>query len=218
MNSPPKFPSACERIIRFWRSISAWVEPSTLVANQLCQMRVIRSTSGWLVRTIRSSHQQWSSPHTFTGSSGWPLSLWGAGPIRRWGRPPPRRSCGDCLPIRPRAAIAMTALVLVGCGSSTAVRSDTTGAGSGATTPQAHPQVVEPVAGQGGGRTTTQLAQGGEAAPPLHDPAPNVAASNTSAVAKGAPSDPEVRAAVAKFQAAVRTCHLDHLNLSDALL
>jgi rare lipoprotein A (peptidoglycan hydrolase) len=112
----------------------------------------------------------------------------------------------------------MTALVLVGCGSSTAVRSNTTGAGSGATTSQAHPQVVEPVAGQGGGRTTTQLAQAGEAAPPLHDPAPNVAASNTSAVAKGAPSDTEVRAAVAKFQAAVRTYHLDQLNLSYALL
>ncbi|HEY2161780.1 MAG TPA: RlpA-like double-psi beta-barrel domain-containing protein [Solirubrobacteraceae bacterium] len=112
----------------------------------------------------------------------------------------------------------MTALVLVGCGSSTAVRSDTTGAGSGATAPHAHPQVVEPVAGQGGGHTATQLAQAGEAAPPLHDPAPNVAASNTSAVAKGAPSDAEVRAAIAKFQAAVQTYHLDRLNLSYALL
>ena len=111
----------------------------------------------------------------------------------------------------------MTALVLVGCGSSTAIRSDPTATAPGAA-PQAHPQAVQPVAGQGAGGTTTQLAQAGEAAPPLHDPAPNMAASNTSAVAKGAPSDAEVRAAVAKFQAAVRTYHLDQLNLSYALL
>jgi rare lipoprotein A (peptidoglycan hydrolase) len=85
--------------------------------------------------------------------------------------------------------------------------------------PQAHPQVVEPVAGQGsGGGTNTQLAYAGEAAPPLRDPSPNMAASATTAPAKGAPTDAEVRAAVDKFQAAVRQYHLDQLNLSYALL
>jgi len=108
-------------------------------------------------------------------------------------------------------------LVLAGCGSSTAGRTTTT-AGHAATAPHAHPQVVEPVAGQGAGRTGTQLAQAGEAAPPLHDPAPNVAASNTNAPAKGAPTDAEVRAAIAKFQLAVATYHLDRLNLNYALL
>ena len=112
----------------------------------------------------------------------------------------------------------MTALAVAGCGSSTAVHRKT------ASTPpvtslQAHPQVVEPVAGQGAGRTrTAQVAQAGEAAPPLHDPAPTGPASDTSAVAKGAPTDAEVRAAIAKFQLAVATYHLDRLNLSYALL
>jgi hypothetical protein len=77
--------------------------------------------------------------------------------------------------------------------------------------------VVEPVAGQGG-RTATQLAQAGEAAPPLHDPSPGAPASNTSAPAKGAPTDAEVRAAIARFQIAIATYHLDRLNLSYALL
>jgi len=113
----------------------------------------------------------------------------------------------------------MTALVLAGCGSSTAHH----GSGATATDPSAtalrsHPQVVEPVAGQGAGRTGAQLSQAGEAAPPLHDPAPNMAASDTSAPAKGAPTDAEVRAAIAKFQLAVATYHLDRLNLSYALL
>jgi rare lipoprotein A (peptidoglycan hydrolase) len=111
----------------------------------------------------------------------------------------------------------MMTLVLAGCGSSTAGRT-TTQAGQSATALHAHPQVVEPVAGQGAGRTATQLAYAGEAAPPLHDPAPNTAASNTSAPAKGAPTDAEVRAAIAKFQAAVQQYHLDRLNLSYALL
>ncbi len=124
---------------------------------------------------------------------------------------------GYCLLIRSLAAIAATALVVAGCGSSTARQSEP--AGTAATVPAAHPQAVEPVVGQGAaGTSTQQLAQAGEAAPPLHDPSPSMAASNTTAPAKGAPSDAEVRAAVAKFQAAVRQYHLDQLNLSYALL
>jgi rare lipoprotein A (peptidoglycan hydrolase) len=112
----------------------------------------------------------------------------------------------------------MTALVLAACGSSTTGQKSGTADSNTGAAPRAHPQVVEPVAGQGAGRTATQLAQAGEAAPPLHDPAPNVAASDTSAPAKGAPTDAEVRAAIAKFQLAVATYHLDRLNLNYALL
>lgn len=74
------------------------------------------------------------------------------------------------------------------------------------------------MAGQGADRSAAQLNQAGQAAPPLHDPAPTAAASDTSAPAKGAPTDAEVQAAVARFQAAVRQYHLDRLNLSYALL
>src|SRR5437588_2525447 len=108
-------------------------------------------------------------------------------------------------------------LVLAGCGSSTAGHT-TTASDQAPTAPRAHPQGVGPAAGQGAGRTGGRLAQAGEAAPPLHDPAPTAAASNTSAPAKGAPTDAEVRAAIAKFQLAVATYHLDRLNLSYALL
>ena len=44
-------------------------------------MNVIRSTSCWSERTIRSSHQQWSSPQTLAGSSGLPSSSTGVGPL-----------------------------------------------------------------------------------------------------------------------------------------
>ena len=112
----------------------------------------------------------------------------------------------------------MTALVVAGCGSSAPSSPDPSGI-SAATGSAAHPQVVEPVAGQGDrGTVTQQLAQAGEAMPPLHDPTPTTAASDTSAPAKGAPTDAEVQAAVAKFQAAVKQYHLDQLNLSYALL
>jgi rare lipoprotein A (peptidoglycan hydrolase) len=114
----------------------------------------------------------------------------------------------------------MTVVVVAGCGSSTAGRHTPTRTAStpAVTSLQAHPQVVEPVAGQGASRTTTQVAQAPAIAQPQNDPAPTAAASDTSAVAKGAPTDAEVRAAIAKFQLAVATYHLDRLNLSYALL
>ena len=93
----------------------------------------------------------------------------------------------------------MTALVLAGCDR--ARPATPPGGRPGGDRTALDPQVVEPVAGQGASRTATQLAQAGEAAPPLHDPAPSMAASDTSAPAKGAPTDAEVRAAMAKFQA-----------------
>ena len=50
------------------------------VANQSCQTSVIRSISGWLVRTMRSSHHRWSWPQASSGASGSPSSV-GAGPV-----------------------------------------------------------------------------------------------------------------------------------------
>jgi hypothetical protein len=48
---------------RFWAIISCWEPtPAFEVANQSCQLSVMRSTSGRLVRTIRSSHHRWSCP------------------------------------------------------------------------------------------------------------------------------------------------------------
>src|SRR5437763_10202013 len=104
----------------------------------------------------------------------------------------------------------MTAVAVAACGTSTAEHTTHTAPANPAVTGlQAHPQAVEPVAGQGAGGASSQVAQAAQAATPLHDPVPTTPASDTSAVAKGAPSDTEVRAAIAKFQAAVRTYHLD---------
>jgi hypothetical protein len=111
----------------------------------------------------------------------------------------------------------MTALVLVGCGSSTPSHHLTQ-----ATVPQlakAHPQAVEPVAGSAPAATpTTPVGQPEAAATPARDPGPTGPASVTSAPAKGAPTDAEVRAAVAKFQLAVARYHLDQLDFSGVLL
>lgn len=107
-----------------------------------------------------------------------------------------------------------------GCGTSTvttvARRSSTTTATA---LPKAHPHVVEPVAGAGagGGASTTPQPSGGSSLP-LTDPVPTGPASNISAPAKGAPTDAEVRAALARFQAAVQHYHLDRLNFSGVLL
>lgn len=121
----------------------------------------------------------------------------------------------------------MTGLVIAGCGSST-----TSGPTTHPTRPKRnpvnptiaasaqHPQVVEPVAGQAGpgGTITSQPDQPPAAvsAPPS-DP-PTTPATDTYAPAKGAPTDAEVRAAIARFQLAVKRYHLDRLNLSSSLL
>jgi rare lipoprotein A (peptidoglycan hydrolase) len=118
----------------------------------------------------------------------------------------------------------MAALVMVGCGSSV---SSNQGAepttGNPPTTPtvseHAHPQVVEPVAGEVG--ATPRTAPGsrtGAAAPAVHDPSPSQPASVSSAPARGAPSDAEVRAEIARFQLAIARYHLDRLDLSGALI
>lgn len=86
-----------------------------------------------------------------------------------------------------------------------------------AAVPKGHPQVVEPVAGavpKTGGGTRTSTSSG----VPSSDPVPNGPASITLAPAKGAPTDAQVRAALARFQAAVHRYHLDRLNFSGVLL
>ena len=85
--------------------------------------------------------------------------------------------------------------------------------------PKPHPQAVEPVAGSAPANTSTALAGTAEApATPGRDPNPNAPASVTSAPSKGAPTDAEVRAAIAKFQLAVARYHLDQLDFSGVLL
>ena len=115
----------------------------------------------------------------------------------------------------------MMALVIVGCGSSATgspqPRPVTTTTTAAAAIPQAHPQAVEPVAGNAG-TTSTQVAASAGSPRPSRDPRPTAPATNTKAPARGAPTDAEVRAAVIKFDLAVARYHLDRLNLSGALL
>jgi hypothetical protein len=111
----------------------------------------------------------------------------------------------------------MTAVVLVGCGSST--QSHHLTQATVPKLPKAHPQVVEPIAGNAPANTpTTTVAQPEAAAAPAHDPGPTGPASVTKTPSKGAPTEAEVRAAIAKFQLAVARYHLDQLDFSGVLL
>ncbi len=115
----------------------------------------------------------------------------------------------------------MTALALAGCGSSAQSHRTLTQA-TVPRLPKARPQVVEPVAGNQPASTSPTSSQtqpsAQAAANPGHDPVPSGPASDTSAPAKGAPSDAEVRQAIAQFQLAVSRYHLDQLNFSGVLL
>lgn len=110
--------------------------------------------------------------------------------------------------------------MMVGCASTSNHRD---GTGASAMTPtaseHAHPHVVEPVVGEAGtSRGVGGRGQPGGASRPLHDPVPAGPASITSAPARGAPTDAEVRTEIARFQLAIARYHLDRLNLSNALL
>lgn len=111
---------------------------------------------------------------------------------------------------------------MVGCGASASPRQTGPDAAGSATPtaagPQAHPQAIQPIAGQAPVRPQPLPSQSGSTAPALHDPAPSGPASVSAAPAKGAPSDAEVRIEVARFQLAVARYHLDRLNLAGALL
>jgi hypothetical protein len=108
----------------------------------------------------------------------------------------------------------MTTVLLVGCGS-----------GGGSSHPEnlaqasasAHPQAIEPVAGQAGSGASKSGSPGSLATIPLH-PKVTGPATNTTAPAKNAPSDAEVRAEIASFKKAVTTYGLNKLNLTGDLL
>ncbi len=108
--------------------------------------------------------------------------------------------------------------MIAGCGTSAATpRRTPAPTTQAAVLPKGHPQAVEPVAGaaprsRSGSQTATPSPL------PTSDPVPIGPASITSAPAKGAPSDAQVRAALARFQAAVARYHLDRLNFSGVLL
>lgn len=111
----------------------------------------------------------------------------------------------------------MIAVVLVGCGSS----SHSGRTRIQATVPhlsKAHAQAVEPVAGSLSQSGSTASTAPPVATVPSHDPAPTTPATDTRAPAKGAPTDAQVRAAIARFQLAVSQYHLDQLSFSGVVL
>jgi rare lipoprotein A (peptidoglycan hydrolase) len=123
----------------------------------------------------------------------------------------------------------MLAVTLAGCGTSslaTSTSSSTsrptaahTNTSSQGAVGQAHPQAVQPVAGDAGAPVTQPAGGQPTATATLSaDRRPTSPATVTLSPAKGAPTDAQVRAAVAQFQAAVARYHLDRLNLAGALL
>jgi hypothetical protein len=117
----------------------------------------------------------------------------------------------------------MAALMMVGCGSSgsnhRAASSSAASFTPATLSRHAHPQVIEPVAGQvAPGRTTGRSDPPGPRVAGSPDPSPSQPASVSSAPAKGAPSNAEVRVEVARFQLAIARYHLDRLDLSAALI
>jgi rare lipoprotein A (peptidoglycan hydrolase) len=85
-------------------------------------------------------------------------------------------------------------------------------------TAQAHPQAVQPVAGEVTQTRTSGASDQPGTAGPLRPPAPGQEASATTTPSAGAPTDAEVRAAIARFQSAVAQYHLNRLNLAYALI
>ncbi len=119
-------------------------------------------------------------------------------------------------------AAAAGAWALWGCGGGGGHAQSTRATLTPATIPKAHPQPVEPVAGSAAvpGQQSSTTSSSQVVAPARTRPPPRITgpASVTSAPAKGAPTDAEVRAAIARFQLAVATYHLDRLDFSSVLL
>jgi rare lipoprotein A (peptidoglycan hydrolase) len=116
------------------------------------------------------------------------------------------------------------ALALVGCGSSRSTTTEQAVVTHHSTTTaavhtRARPQAIEPVAGQGG-QTQSKPSDPPPTVsePSAATPSPAAPATITRAPAKGAPTDAQVRAAVARFQLAVARYHLNRLNFTDELL
>ena len=82
--------------------------------------------------------------------------------------------------------------------------------------PRSRPHAIEPVAGQGATKAADPPPTVSQTPP--GSPSPTQPATITRAPAKGAPTDAQVRAAVARLQLAVARYHLDRLNFADRLL
>jgi rare lipoprotein A (peptidoglycan hydrolase) len=112
-----------------------------------------------------------------------------------------------------------------GVGHATGFRSSTSSSSSRSSTatgtvPTAHPQAVEPTAGQvtaGGGSVTSTGVHAAPASPSGH-PKLTGPASVTSAPAKGAPSAAQIRSALVSLQATERRYRLDRVDTSGAVL
>jgi rare lipoprotein A (peptidoglycan hydrolase) len=112
----------------------------------------------------------------------------------------------------------MTALILAGCGSSSVSRHRMVQA-TVPQLPKPRAQVVEPVAGNASEYTpTASNPEARVATVPGHDPTPMGPATVTSAPAKGAPTDAQVRAAIARFKLAIARYRLYQLDFSGVLL
>jgi rare lipoprotein A len=98
-------------------------------------------------------------------------------------------------------------------------RSSTSATATG-TVPTAHPQAVEPTAGQvgaGGGAATPTGPQPTPATPSAH-PKLTGPASVTSAPAKGAPTTAQIRRALVSLQAIKRRYQLEHVDTGGAVV
>jgi hypothetical protein len=110
-------------------------------------------------------------------------------------------------------ATMISALLLVGCGS-TLPSAPTNVQATVPHLAKPHAQAVEPVAGSASSNTSTVSV----ITVPGHDPAPTGPATVTKSTAKGAPTDAQIRAALARFKRAVSLYHLNRLNFSRVLL
>jgi rare lipoprotein A len=117
---------------------------------------------------------------------------------------------------RPANAVHATRPRPAGRSSSTSSSSSTT---TGAV-PAAHPQAVEPAAGQvapTGATASSTSAQSAPATPSAH-PKLTGPASVTGAPAKGAPTTAQIRSALASLQATKRRFQLEHVDTGGAVV
>jgi rare lipoprotein A len=83
--------------------------------------------------------------------------------------------------------------------------------------PKAHPQAVEPTAGQAGSGTTAATSTTAESTPSGH-PRLTGPASITSAPAKGAPTTAQIRSALVSLEATKRRYQLQHVDTGGAVV